>query len=441
MKKQALMLSIASVAMLSSNAFAVKLSDYSPYEYDIRFTNPECKVYKYSSPIKTNGGGTVAAKPKNAYCTQSDSKVSGDRPESPLYKFVEWINAPDTKEVFFTYLSISNSKIIRELCKAIEERNVKVRWFIDASQDTTKSEELKACKPKNVKKGETANFPEYEMKGRTSGDDGIGYSHNKLFVINPYDENTVKFAFSSGNLSSGVVLHHENWHFVTTSPKSYFYQSHLCLIGGMERAKTQTQYANFVDSCQAKIQAPKEEDITAYFIPGDGKQAVAAMKKEIQNSDSIDLAAHRLKLTGELIFPLTSVSKSGVKVRAILDDDIYVVGVHGTKVGDNDADEYKNAESLRKAGAEVRWMETNHSAHLLHHNKYLIFDDAVLAGAANFTSTGYGISTSFPNNYENIYMIRLPEVVKKFKAQYNKIFATVATEYKNLPKTDEIPLE
>ncbi len=206
-------------------------------------------------------------------------------------------------------------------------------------------------------------------------------------------------------------------------------------------AETQTQYKNFVDSCQAKIKAPKEEDITPYFIPGDGKEAIAAMRREIENSESIDLAAHRLKLTGELVYPLANLAKSGGKVRAILDDDIYVVGVHGNKVGDNDADEYTNAETLRKAGVKVKWMETNHSAHLLHHNKYLVFDNAVLAGAANFTSTGYGISTSFPNNYENIYMIRIPEVVEKFKAQYDMAFKTLATDYKNLPKNDEMPLE
>ncbi len=48
------------------------------------FTNPICETYAYDAPMQTVGGGAVAAKPKNVYCTKElDSQNSGSRDSSP----------------------------------------------------------------------------------------------------------------------------------------------------------------------------------------------------------------------------------------------------------------------------------------------------------------------------------------------------------------------
>ena len=70
----------------------------------------------------------------------------------------------------------------------------------------------------------------------------------------------------------------------------------------------------------------------------------------------------------------------------------------------------------------VKFMETNHSARLLHHNKFMIFRNAageptgVIYGAANFTGTG------FDDNLENVYWSTKPEILKAFDTQFKRFW-------------------
>src|SRR5204863_2169355 len=94
-------------------------------------------------------------------------------------------------------------------------------------------------------------------------------------------------------------------------------------------------------------------------------------------------------------------------------------------IGDNDFFEAENVRSLMEAGGnayEIRYFETNHGEHLLHHNKYLLYSDGngapfgLIAGAANLTKTG------FTDNFENIYFIRIPSALNAFKTQFARVW-------------------
>lgn len=415
------------LALLSSTAQAGRLADTPGFEYDLRFTNPLCEEYRYEEPIKSASGGTLIAKPKNAYCKPSDFVASATRPESPQYKLIQWIRDPSTREIFFAYLSFSNSGVAKELCAAISERNVKVRFIIDDTSEREKADQIMACRPKS---GKSEDAPELHIRGHQGG---LGYAHNKLFMVNPRSK-LLKIVFSSGNLSSGVALHHENWHFITVDAGTYFGHSHLCLMDGMLRhGKSLDDYRAYIRHCRSETGAEPESDIQAFFIPGDGDAATRAMTRGIQGSSRVWIGAHRFSY-GKMLSALSNKLGSGnVDMRIIVDDDVYWAGMTGDAVGPNEPWEYENVASLAKEGAQVKYMETNHGANLLHHNKFLIFDRAVFAGAGNLTGT------AFTENFENFYFITIPDVVARFQKQYLRMWDELATAPGNMPSENTLP--
>lgn len=394
--------------------------------YEVLFTNPVCKDYKYPQPVRSLSGELLTQKPKNTFCSKSDSKASGSREDAPQYRLIEWINDAETKEVFFTYLSYSNSAVTKALCSAIQDRGVKVTFVIDESSDTTKADELMAC-----------GAERFEKRGHEGG---IGYAHNKLFVINPKTTGDLKFAFSSGNMSSGVVLHHENWNFITVPASTYLAQAHLCMIEGeLEHHSSKSEYKAFIKECRSNIEAEQERDIRVFFAPAEGKAAGDMLVRGVEKADRIDIGAHRFsfnRMINALKWRMNSSDRP--EVRIVSDDDIHWAG-EGEVVGDNNASEYWNIKNLTKLGAKNKYMETNHAEHLLHHNKFLIFDmpsgeaDAVFGGAGNLTGTAFG------ENWENFYYITIPSVVDAFKTQYEHFWNDLATAPEDLPESNILP--
>lgn len=438
MKTKTSVLTLAALTCMTiTSAFAQKsarLQDSPNFEYDIRFTNPECKEYKYEKPLKSNSGEDIVSRPKNVFCTNGDAAANIKRTETPIYKLLEWINDKDTQEVYFTYLSFSNSYVKNALCDAIKKRGVKVTFSMDRTQDTAKGQELVAC-------GATMY-----LRGHDDGaePDGLGYAHNKIFMVNPNSKDKVKIVFSSGNMTSGVILHHENWHFITTSAKTYFAQAHLCVFKAMFEEKLSINKAAYVahmKSCRAQIKAPEESDIRVAFIPGDTVKADAMLlngvggKPGVNKAKNISIAAHRFFYSKMISALKARAQKGGVGIRVITDDDTYWVGTTGEQLGDNVAAEYNNIQSLVGKGAQDKYMETNDAGHLLHHNKYLVFDDkAVFAGAGNLTGS------AFTTNYENFYYISIPSVVEKFQKQYEHAWQDLATAPEDMPKAHAYPI-
>ena len=204
------------------SSYATSLSDYRPYKYEVLFTNPLCQQYLYPTPVQANDGSELLGKPKNVYCKPGDLEASAKRPTSPQYRLIEWINDSQTREIFMAYLSFSNKDITEALCGALK-KGVKLNIVLDQNPDegdeNSAAEGLKKCGDITI-----------HYRGNRGG---LGYAHNKVFIVNPNDTREMKIVFSSGNMSTGTAIHHENWNFITTSPKSYFAQAHLCLKNGM----------------------------------------------------------------------------------------------------------------------------------------------------------------------------------------------------------------
>lgn len=403
-------------------------------EYTVLFTNPVCRRYDYAADqaVVSNAGQPLTHKPEGAFCSASDSAASAARASSPQSKLIDWIRDPETKEIFFSYLSFSNKVVGAEICKAVQERNVKVTFVLDRETDLGAANALLACRPGN---GDPSLSPRMELRGH---DGTIGYAHNKVFLINPRSESP-RIVFSSGNLSSGVVLHHENWHFLRVPARTHFAKAHVCLMDGMlEHYRSKQEYGSFIKGCRDAAGIGEESDIKTFFVPGDGGRAGQSIATAVRQATAIDIAAHRFSyslLRKELDARFSKASPPAV--RLVVDDDVWWAG-HGDETVPNTKDEFGFVQDLERDGMLVRYMETNHGAHYLHHNKFIAFTmpdggtDAVFAGAGNLTGT------AFTDNFENFYWISIPHVVEAMKNQHEHLWS-LATAEQDLPRQNVLP--
>ncbi len=430
----------------SITSFAKSITEFSPYEYNVFFTNPICKAYPYKEVTYANDGTVLRTKPANVYCKRGDKKANYERKSSPNFNLRKLINNTDVNELFLTYLSFSDSKVTDAVCNAIKNRNTKVTLIIDSKNATSerraqgamdKFDRISKCRPLKsiLKPGEKANIPKTMTRGNIGG---LGYAHNKIIIANfKSDSKKSTIVFSSGNMSSGTIVHHENWHFLTTSKDTYFYKVHQCIKNGMiDAAKSKTIFKKYISSCRGKINIDQEDDLKVYIVPSDGKVAMDNIVKNMKKSESIDVAVHRF--THKTFISAMMNEAKNKRVRLVVDDDVYWAGKKGENVGSSMPNESGNMNRVRRAGAKIGYMQTNESSRLLHHNKFVVFNfknglGAVHTGAGNFTHA------AFSKNFENYYFITIPAVVEKFKKQYDYMFNDLATSYYKLPSTYSNP--
>lgn len=416
------------LSLISFNSFAVKLSDYRPYNFEALFTNPVCETYKYDRAVITHSGQTLNSKPDDVYCKPADEAASVARKNSPQYRIVEWVTAKETKEIYAAYLSFSSKNIVTAMCSALKN-GVKINMVLDGGEGpevapNKDAEGLKKCGDIKV-----------TYRGSTTG---LGYAHNKILIVNPHDKNTVKVLFSSGNMTGGTSINHENWNFVTTSPESYFAQAHVCVIEAMvESGDTKKNFGAHLNSCRSKISAKPESDIQVYFSPIDGKEALAQVTEASEKAKLIEAMSHRF--SGAIATLYSDLLKSGKNIKFILDDDIYWAEKLKKDVGRNTKIEaFKIYNELINKGMNTRFLQTNQNVFQLQHNKFMIFTFSNGSGAV-FNGAGNMTTAAFTKNFENFYYITIPEVVEAYNKQYDLYFDKMATAPEDMPRDYVLP--
>ncbi len=415
------------MATMLNNAFAVKLSDYKPFAFEPLFTNPVCETYKYDRPLITNSGNTVTSKPDDVYCKPTDESASVSRSTSPQYRIKEWVSSPDTKELYLAYLSFSSKNVVAALCEAVK-RGVNITMVLDTGEKKEPNKDAESLK--NCGSGKVS----VNYRGSTGG---LGYAHNKIMIVNP-GASTVKIVFSSGNMTSGTSTNHENWNFITTNGQSYFAAAHKCVVESMIKGgDTKDNFAATLNECRGKITALPESDIKIFFSPVDGAKALDAVKEAGNSSVGIEAMSHRL--SGALARLFGDLLAKGKPVKFILDDDIFWSNKLNQDIGRNSAVEAgKIFKDLINKGMNTRFLQTNQTVSQLQHNKFMIFTQAdgpgsVFNGAGNFTSA------AFTQNFENFYLISIPEVVAAYRQQYKKYFDEMATSEDNMTRDYVLP--
>lgn len=188
------------------------------------------------------------------------------------------------------------------------------------------------------------------------------------------------------------------------------------------------------------------------------------MVAAIEEADAIDVGAHRFSYTAmvDALAERLADTDRDFALKLVADDDLYWLDPEAPTewetVGHNTFVEAVKVRELREADGgrgrfEDRYLETNHKAHLLHHNKFLIFSglqsgsDAIITGSSNLTGTG------FESNLENMYFISIPEVVEAYRNQFGLFWdgegvlppgmdvAPMATPRRAMPIAVEAPQE
>ncbi|MCB0349175.1 MAG: hypothetical protein KDD37_10075 [Bdellovibrionales bacterium] len=410
-----------SILLFLTLGFSLSITDDPNYKHEILFTNPVCADYVYQEPVEANDGTMLSQKTKNAYCARGDAKVSGERENSPQQRLVDVINDEDTSEIFLAFLSFSDKRVLKALCDNIEKRDLKVTMILDSGTDKGTADKLLKCQ------GETSQT-EIHYRGEVSG---IALAHIKMVITNPNEEVPHHLVFASANLSSGTVLHHENWNFMTLSDESYFMAAHLCAMNGMlYHADSGAEFRAFLKSCRAEIASEPEEDATVYFAPAEGRLAEKAMLDLISRSTDVKIAAHRFSNKKMIELLGLKLEHEGFTANLVVDDDIYWA-MKGMTIGANTKLEARHVDSLMGLGLEVQFVETNHYENLLHHNKYMIFEledgEAVFTGAGNFTGN------AFSSNFENFYVFSQPKVVRAYQKQYEHVLTDLSRPTEKMP--------
>jgi hypothetical protein len=438
----------ATICFFSGNVLAIKISDYKPYRYDVSFTNPICQEYFYETPLETESGKLVKGKPKNAYCKPGDFLNVDKQKNNPHDKILQLIRDPKTKEIFMSYLSFSKKTIIDGLCEAIKTRNIKFTLVVDENNrkrgmDLVNS--LAQC-PNMKEQKAILNYPLIVTRGQSGrGKDKIGFSHNKIILINATQKDETRtIVFSSGNMSNGTTTHHENWHFLTTSSKSYFFQVHLCLKEGLlNHYASKSVFAEFIKGCRSKITVPEESDLKAFFVPGEGIKALEVLKSSFEKARTVRMATHRFS-NKKIISFMRKALKDGTEVKLLLDDDLYWIGKMRRAVGRNNFREFVHVDNLVKEGLKAQYIETYADDVLkakrvqLQHNKFFIFDNNDGMGSV-FTGAGNITNSAFEKNFENFYLIKIPSVYFYFRLQYFYLWTNLGTSAKDMPTTFVLP--
>jgi len=417
--------------ILSTNSWAVKLSDYRPFAFEPLFTNPVCATYNYASPVISESGKTLASKPQNVYCKPSDENASVARPNSPQYKIIEWVSDKNTKSIYLAYLSFNSKNVARALCSAVG-RGVQLSIVLDGGEDPAHTklnpdvEGLKGCGAKGLV---TITY-----RGSTQG---LGYAHNKIMIINPKHPVT-GVLFSSGNMTGGTSINHENWNFITTSGESYFAQAHVCVVEAMILAgDTKTNFAKSLNDCRGKIKAQPESDIRVFFSPVDGALAMEQVKQAANSAALVEAMSHRF--SGQIAELFKNLLAARKPIKFILDDDIYWSAKRKEDIGRNTSIEaFKIYKELINVGMNAKFLQTNQSVFQLQHNKFMIFtyangSGAVFNGAGNFTTA------AFKKNFENFYYITIPQVVEAYNKQYDLYYDKMATSAEDMPRDYVLP--
>jgi phosphatidylserine/phosphatidylglycerophosphate/cardiolipin synthase-like enzyme len=414
------------LSILSVNSWAVKLADYKPFQFETLFTNPVCATYAYDKAVVSVGGKNLNSKPDDVYCKPSDEDTSVNRANAPQRRLIEWISSPETKEILTAYLSFSSKNIATALCDAAK-RGVKIDMVIDGGEDHTTSKDAEALKS-------CSSAVKVTYRGNTGG---MGYAHNKIMLINPKDK-VVKMVFSSGNLTSGTSINHENWNFITTASESFFIQSHICVVNSMITAgDSRVNFTAALNGCRDQIKAPKETDIQVFFSPVEGKAALDKVTEAGHNAVMVEAMSHRF--SGALADLFKDLLASHKEIKFILDDDIYWANLLKKDVGRNTKFEaFKIYNELITKGMNTRFMQTNQNVFQLQHNKFMIFTFADKSGAV-FNGAGNFTSAAFTKNFENFYYITIPSVVENYRKQYKKYFDEMATAPDDMPRDYVLP--
>jgi phosphatidylserine/phosphatidylglycerophosphate/cardiolipin synthase-like enzyme len=393
--------------------------------FEVLFTNPNCDEYRYETPVESNNGELLFAKPQNAYCKPADRQRSDKRHNTPFNRLLAHIENPEVRLITLANLNITHRDLVRALCQRLRA-GITLELILDGKPGETRrdAEYLKTCGDAQVYyRGNQGN---------------LGFFHIKLAMFNRLSEGESKIVFTSGNFSvGGLTLHHENWNFVRAKSTSHFAQVHNCMIDAvLNHGTARGEFNRALNNCRTRITAPENPEFRVFVAPTDNRAALQVIEEQGRNSQRIEIAAHRF--SGRFVSLLSTWLDESKDVRLVMDDDLYWSNRTRSNVGMNSRQEANNIfRALRNRLSSIRFLETNHDAYLVHHNKFMIFSSG--SRGAVFTGSGNFSNSAFDNNFENSYLITNLAVLRAYRSQHLHLWEELATPQERLPVANVLP--
>lgn len=409
--------------------FILSVFKINALEHQIQFTNPLC--YTPDKPI--------------TYCTENDYHYNILKKDGVFQKYVKTLFSEPYHTVVVSYLSYSNPELTKAYQALLWKNQPQFTLILDDPFEkepysvrkklrqvltyedfhtgfTSQYLSHKNNKPIRVL-SEAYNLlkfahdnnihprPKLLLRGQTHGS---GYSHMKITYLE--SSNNKKLVLGSANLSQGLALHHENWHFFEDSIDSNFVETHKCVLDLLINPNIsyyKSQYAKHLSQCTS---SQDNSYYTTYFTPGQGSKAIKDIEAKFKNSQEIWIAAHRFSNKRIIKFIKQALAQNKT-VKLLVDDDLYWVE-HEKGRFLNSKYEVKQIKPLIDLGLKIKYVSTNHKEFLLHHNKYIIFINDNRAHAV-FTGAGNLTISAFTKNFENYFMTTKTIVNDVFKNQYD----------------------
>lgn len=364
--------------------FGLTLSIASAQNIEIVFTNPECEQY--------------GNRPVGSFCTRADLDRNLKKEDGVFEKLSSLISDPETKSIALGTMTFSNRNVATLLCQAAKN-GVEVEIFLDAGAAAETARTIEKC-------GATLNLVGEAESENKRGD----LHHNKFMLVQREKDSTV--VFSTANFSNpGLTINHETWGFITDSNRSIAIQNHVCLIESLR------EYQGDMSGFRSNIRACKKNDtnqsVQSLFVPVESSNLVRLIETGYRESSRVLMTSNRFS------FPriINAAEKSQAEdQRAVFDDDLFWGRTTPTEDYKDEALDAQRVQSLQKAGVDVRFTQTSNKAAQKMHSKFIVFDDFVVVGAGNFTHGG------LMANFENFYVIRDPEIIEQFVAQFEYLW-------------------
>jgi hypothetical protein len=317
------------------------------------------------------------------YCDEGDDEVNYHAFNTPKNKIRHMIKDPNTRELWIAMFDISEPEILATLCDKLKFSDLKLKILMNHSKNSAFLNELVFCAKNNKQASVKLNFHR--------PDKYHNLFHMKFLLFNPNGLlKEQKILFSSGNLTKGTYLKHENWNLLSESKiNSQLINKHKCVFEAFENSVSKkSEYREFFEKCTKNELIDKDLEIESFFIPGEGQSYLNKLQELIQNSNKIIIASHRITLKPAVIM-LKNFLKRGGKLTIYADRDFF------TSVIDQKTFKTKELIYLLQfysLGAQIIAVNTNTRHSSLFHHKFILFDQArtknawaMLNGSGNLT--------------------------------------------------------
>lgn len=408
---------------------------HSPTSFHVLFYDPLCKNHYKSAGNKPSDDLTQHRKP-NVYCRSSDR--SRNRPH-PLSKLVATVNsAHPIREAHILTFTIGDQDFISAVCGRMSTETRRVRVYSQLGLSKYGTNKIAEC-------ADNAGVADIDhgFRGRSGDFDSF---HSKLILFE-YTDDTATIVSSSGNPTTGSELYFD---FVV----SRFYQSHKhpsvrwhkCVSSLFSNKKYHDSYnelRNKYRNCRNRVSNRFVSAERAYLLPFDRQDFLLEFSYYLGQSRAVKILTQR---ANSYVFRdlLLRALEDGVALQIIRDDDLYWASKERASEYElmNDRSEFTNwLEPLLQAGAEVRYLQTNHHgprAKNFLHAKAVIFEmsdgsHVVYHGAANLTRA------ALYRNFENVYFTHDRRVTGAFASAFGRYWRTLATPEEFMPNEDLPP--